>query len=123
MSFEKYGKQMNKQIDKGSKFGKWIESHDMYASPITLTYNRSPKFTTVPGGICSIITGTLIVTFFCLKIFLLLRQSGVQVKVSSEIYLNSVAEGSNMIHPDLHSISDLFNITTNNATLAFKLSS
>ena len=40
----------------------------MYASGIGLTFNRKPKFSTVPGGICSLLTAYMIIAYLVLKI-------------------------------------------------------
>ena len=35
---------------------KKLHSWDIYAKPITLTFNKKPAFATVPGGLCSMFT-------------------------------------------------------------------
>ena len=35
---------------------KKLHGWDIYAKPITLTFNKKPAFATVPGGLCSIVT-------------------------------------------------------------------
>ena len=50
---------------KGS-FTNWftnkVHSYDLFAKPITLRFNKKPTFTTLPGGICSIISILLFFT-------------------------------------------------------------
>ena len=41
----------------------WLHSVDIYAKPITLFFNKKPVFATAPGGIWTIITFTLYISF------------------------------------------------------------
>ena len=42
----------------------FIKKFDAYANPVTLTYNQEKTFTTFQGGICSIITGLILLYNF-----------------------------------------------------------
>ena len=48
----------------GNSLSQWtynkIHSFDIYAKPITLTFNKKPTFATVPGGLCSLMTVLLL---------------------------------------------------------------
>ena len=43
---------------------------DWYANPVTLTYSQKKTFTTVPGAICSIISGLLLAYYVLLNVSL-----------------------------------------------------
>lgn len=36
-------------------FSKKIQSYDIFGVPVGLKFNKKPKYSTVPGGICSIL--------------------------------------------------------------------
>ena len=46
----------------------FFHQFDWYANPVTLTYNQKKSFTTVPGAICSIISGVLLIYYVCANI-------------------------------------------------------
>ena len=49
---------------KRSSAREFITKFDAYANPVTLTYNQEKTFTTFQGGICSIITGLILLYNF-----------------------------------------------------------
>ena len=40
-----------------------LQKFDLYANPVTLTYNKQKDFTTVHGGICTLIS-TIILIYY-----------------------------------------------------------
>ena len=61
--------------DRRKSVQQWIQQWDLYANPVTLTYNQKKKFSTVSGAMCT-----------CCSVILLM-------------YLCSVAIISNLVHP------------------------
>jgi hypothetical protein len=61
--------------EKPSSFWEWVRGNDMYASPITLTFNKKPKFTTVQGGLCSLFSFAIIILYFSLKFITMIDQT------------------------------------------------
>ena len=107
-----------------TRMGTWLQSWDMYASPITLTFNKKPKFTTVPGGICSFITAFLIISYFCLQIYQMISSTG--VTINQRILFNSDPQVATDVRPvgaGLTADQTQFSIRTENTTIAFKLGS
>ena len=51
-----------------ARLGGFIQSLDKYANPVTLTYNQKRTMQTVPGGICSLITGFSLVYYILVNI-------------------------------------------------------
>ena len=43
---------------------------DWYANPVTLTYDQKKSFTTVPGAVCSIVSGALLLYYILLNVSL-----------------------------------------------------
>jgi len=70
-------------------FHKW----DWYANPVTLTYNQKKSFTTVPGAICSIISGILLIYYVLANVIFFWRgENWSQSEISSSLdYANPPA--------------------------------
>ena len=51
-----------------SKFRKYIKGYDRYSKPVTLTYNHKGGFRTTCGGIATIVTTLVFLTWFILEI-------------------------------------------------------
>ena len=45
-----------------------MEGWDYYATPITLTFNKKDKFSTMPGFICTVLTFIIIILYFGLRL-------------------------------------------------------
>ena len=71
----------------------WIKGYDKYATPIGLTFNRKPKFTTAAGGVCSLISAIIIIAFLALKIITLVYYSSDTV--------------ANTIHYNFHPLNEI----------------
>ena len=46
----------------------WLKKYDLYATPITLNFNKKGKFATIPGAICTFVSAMIIIFFLCLRI-------------------------------------------------------
>jgi hypothetical protein len=53
-----------------------LHSFDIYAKPITLTFNNKPSFATAPGGLCSCLTIILFLIFAFFQIWELFGNRG-----------------------------------------------
>ena len=45
-----------------------FHSFDMYAKPVTLTYNQRKTFTTVPGAILTILSAIILTYYFSVNV-------------------------------------------------------
>ena len=87
-----------------------MDDWDYYATPITLSFNKKDKFSTIPGFICSILSLIIIVLYFYLRIgsFSALES----YTTTSSISFNGVGRDGNK-----------FIINNTDVTLAFKIGS
>ena len=53
----------------------FLHRFDYYANPVTLTYNQKKSFRTVPGALCSLITGLALIYYFVVSITLYIVES------------------------------------------------
>jgi len=62
-------------------FKQWLydklHARDIFARPITLNFNQKPAFATVPGGLCSIISISLLLLFCVLEIYTFLQEESI----------------------------------------------
>lgn len=84
----------------------------MYSSPITLTFNKKPTFSTVPGGICTIVSAILILLNLTFAITSLMIDHKVFVK---ERVIQNYGIDIDKIN------ANAYNISTENTTLAYKI--
>ena len=82
---------------------------DWYANPVTLTYSQKKSFTTVPGAICSIISGILLAYYVILNVLVFfIGENWIQ---------------SEHFKPVDHQNPDEYIITYKNLSLATKITS
>lgn len=86
-----------------------MKSVDIYAKPITMTYQGNQKFKSTFGGIISMLLISLIVAMFGYKMSLMINRGQTQVKK------NTLVTASNSYSPPE-------NLMDQNVTIAFMLS-
>ena len=95
---------------KTSKFREFMDDWDYYATPITLSFNKKDKFSTIPGFICSILSLIIIVLYFYLRI-------------GSFTALDSYTTTNSIIFNGVGHNGNLFTIKNTDVTLAYKIGS
>ena len=82
---------------------------DWYANPVTLTYSQKKSFTTVPGAICSIISGILLSYYVILNVLV--------------FFIGTNWIQSEQFKPVDHENPDEYTITYKNLSLGTKIAS
>lgn len=65
----------NEENETSHSFLDFIQRNDRYASPISLTFNKKPSFTTVPGGLCSWVTICCVIAYTIIRIEIVMHAS------------------------------------------------
>jgi prolipoprotein diacylglyceryltransferase len=87
-----------------------MDDWDYYATPITLSFNKKDKFSTIPGFLCTILTIIIIILYFVLRI-------------GNFKNLESYTTTSSVKYNGIGQNKTTFNIETSQVTIAFKIGS
>ena len=104
------GKQDNHEegeIKRNSFYG-FLQKHDFYSTPITLSFNNKKSFQTIFGGICSIFTSILVLIYFSAKI---------EAFMETSYTLNTQMEFIKKTNDS----QSVFNVSTDSFSIAFSL--
>jgi hypothetical protein len=69
---------------------RFLKSHDWYATSISLSFNKKPKFGTIPGAICTIISALIIISSIAVK--MVDYESLTSYKVATTIHVEEIPE-------------------------------
>mmetsp|Transcript_22256 Transcript_22256/g.29808 ORF Transcript_22256/g.29808 Transcript_22256/m.29808 type:complete len:110 (+) Transcript_22256:20-349(+) len=80
-----------------ASFGDRVRSMDMFGAPISLQVDGRTKFKTLCGGLVSMLLGSILLGFSCLKIFAVIDYNDAKITFY-EIYenRNEMEEGLNL---------------------------